>query len=191
MTGARWMLRSYTSLSKMTSTKDEALTILTASIHENQNKKDNPVHNWKEPTLEDYRGYDPENLNVSEFMETDLLTAHRSDLAEMVLQLMKWKDFSHMPVEDKRGVLIGLISRVDLKTQLEKENNKPKPRHLQVKDVMQQNPLTLGPNESIQHALLMMKEYQLTCLPVVRSKELVGLLTESNCIMINKRLQGK
>lgn len=191
MTGARWMLRSYTRLSEMTSTKDEALTILTASIHTNQNKSNNPVHTWKEPTLEDYQGYDPENLNVSEFMETDLLTAHRSDLAQMVLQLMEWKDFSYMPVEDKRGILVGLLSMSDLKAQMEKENNKSKPRDLQVRDVMQKNPMTLGPNESIQRALTMMKEYQLTCLPVVRNKELVGLLTESNCISINKRLQEK
>lgn len=193
MTGARWMLRSYTSLSKTTSTKDEALTILTAAIHTNQNMPNHPVHKWKEPTVDDYRGYDPENLNVSEFMETDLLTAHRSDLAELVLQLMEWKDFSHMPVEDKRGILVGMLSASQIKEQLSivSKNKKGKQRALQVRDVMEKHPLTLGPNESIKNALHIMHQNELTCMPVVRNKELVGLLTESNCISITRRLKKK
>ena len=46
MTGARWMLRGYTHLLKKSSSTDEALSVVTASILQNQDIPDNPLHKW-------------------------------------------------------------------------------------------------------------------------------------------------
>lgn len=188
MTGARWMLRSYTNLAKELPNKDEALTILSEAIYRNQQKEDHPGHLWPEPTMKDYRGYKPENLNVSEFMETDLFTAQKNDLVLMVQHLMKWKDFSHMPIEDKRGNLVGLVSIKYLTKQLEEEALKKKPKDLLIRDVLQDDPIVIGPNQSITAAIQLMDEHKIKCLPVVKNKELVGMLTEANLHDIRSRM---
>jgi CBS domain-containing protein len=184
MTGARWMLRSYTNLTKELTNKDEALTILAASIYDNQNKPDFPVHQWVEPTMKDYTGYRADMFNVSEFMETDLYTSEKNDLVILVEHLMRWKDFSYMPVEDKKGNLIGLVSFKTITESLEKENQKKKPKNLVIKDIMEKSPIVIGPNESITTALGLMRAHNLDCLPVVKDKELVGLLTAANLVLV-------
>ena len=75
--GARWQLRAYTKLIEET-TRDEALTCLTASIIKNQNEKDMPIHKWKMPELGDLTDYHPSDLTVEEFMETDLFTVQKA-----------------------------------------------------------------------------------------------------------------
>lgn len=187
MNGARWMLRSYSRLLKDASNQDEALTILTASMYENQNKE-LPISRWKEPVLEDLKEYKAGELRVSEFMETELFTAQKGDLVELVSQLMKWKKLKYMLVEDDDGNLVGLVSLSDLFTRLLEEKDKIKPRDLLVKDVMVANPIVVGPDENIKEAMKKMKKNNIGCLPVVRKKELLGIVTTDHFMNMTNRL---
>ncbi|MCB0615815.1 MAG: CBS domain-containing protein, partial [Phaeodactylibacter sp.] len=72
MNGARWQLRAFTKLIKEVE-RDEAVTVLTASIVENQTQN-KPVHTWKMPEANDLPDYRPAKLLVDEFMMTDLFT---------------------------------------------------------------------------------------------------------------------
>ncbi|MCB0639486.1 MAG: CBS domain-containing protein, partial [Lewinella sp.] len=108
MNGARWQLRAYTKLLKEVS-RDEALVILTACIHKNQLAGE-PVHTWPMPQDSDLAEYRPDSLKVEEFMETDLFTVQGDDLIELVAELMDWRKIRHMPVEDSKGNLVGLIT---------------------------------------------------------------------------------
>lgn len=185
MTGARWMLRGYTKLAKEVG-GHEALTILTASIIEKQ-EKENPVHTWKAPNADDLNDYSPSSLKVIEFMQTDITTVRKDDTIEMAAQIMDWRKIRYTPVEDKNGKLVGLVSiRLLLRhfTQKNINNNKP----LIVEDIMVKNPICVSQNATIMDALRMMREHKIGSLPVIEKGELVGIITEMDFLRITARL---
>lgn len=186
MNGARWQLRAYTKLRKEVG-RDEALSVLTACIIENQIKGD-PVHTWKLPKVEDLKEYRPAKLKVEEFMETDLFTVQQDDLIELVAELMDWKKIRYMPVEDTKGNLCGLItSRLLLRyfTQKNRINGK---EAVQVKDIMIQRPITIEPSSTILIAMQLMRSNKIGCLPVAKNGELIGIITEMEFLRISSRL---
>ncbi len=190
MTGARWQLRNFTKLSKQANNKDEALNILTESMYEQQ-QKNLPVHLWSEPEYNDYKNYKPENQTVAEFMETDLFTAQKTDLAELVTFLMTWKDLDHMAVESKKGNLVGLVSLKKVTQEILKTKQSKKSKSLLVKDVMQPDPVTIKPDKSIKAALQLMSDHNISCLPVIFKKELVGIISQKHLLGINKSLMRR
>ncbi len=186
MNGARWQLRAYTKLMKETN-RDEALTCLTASIIANQ-KKGIPVHTWKMPKLSDLKTYSPSKMLVEEFMFTDLFTVRKDDIVDLVADIMDWKSIRYTPVENKDGELVGMItSKLILNHYINNKQNNGKTSS-QVKDVMDKNPPTIEAKDSIKKAMKKMKEFGVGCLPVVKDKELVGMITENDFIRISNRL---
>ncbi|MEZ5042688.1 MAG: CBS domain-containing protein [Saprospiraceae bacterium] len=186
MNGARWQLRAFTKLRKQVS-RDEALSVLTACIIENQTKG-NPVHTWELPKVEDLKEYRPAKLKVEEFMETDLFTAQQDDLIELVAELMDWRKVRYMPVEDSKGNLCGLItSRLLLRyyTQYNRINGK---KATQVKDIMIKHPITIEPSATILKAMQILRDNKIGCLPVVKEGELIGIITEMEFLHISGRL---
>lgn len=188
MNGARWMLRSYTKLKEETSTVDEALTYLTASIYNHQNKEEFPIHKWEEADTRQRLNYEINDLRVSELMQTEIFSAQRKDLVELVAKLMSWKDINFMPVEDKKGHLVGLISVGILLDRLTLERQKKKPKDLLVKDVMIKNPVTVSPTATLAEVEKKMRDLEVTCMPVVKQKELVGIVTKQDIIRVKDRL---
>ncbi|HHH55023.1 MAG TPA: CBS domain-containing protein, partial [Bacteroidetes bacterium] len=139
MNGARWQLRAFTKL-KEKGTDDQALSILTAAMIENQ--KDNiPVSEWKLPKYHELTKYKPSKLLVSEFMQTDLLTVQEDDIIEFVADLMVWKKNNFALVEDDKGNLVGLVDIKSITEHLIKNKNLKKDgQFLLVSDIMDENP---------------------------------------------------
>lgn len=194
-TGARWQLRAFTQLKNTIST-DEASAVLTACIIKNQ-EKELPVHKWKLPTANDLEEYVPSRLHVSEFMTTDLFTVQKDDLLDLVAEMMKWRGVRHMPVEDSKGHLVGLVtSRNMLKfySDLAKTDND---QSASVKEIMIENPITISPKATIIEAMTLMRENKIGCLPVVLGdkNELAGIITEMDFLRVSarliERLEGK
>jgi len=182
MTGARWQLRSYTKLAKEANNNHEALTILTESMYKQQ-QENRPVHSWVEPQYSDYKSYKPEKQTVAEYMDTDLFTAQKNDMAELVAQLMTWKNLDNMAVETKKGNFIGLISLRQITAAiLKKKRAKKKKRDLLVQDIMEPSPVTIGPDYPIKDALELL---------VLLKKELVGIISQKQIAGINKSLIGR
>ena len=184
--GARWLLRSFTKLSKESS-NDEALSVVTASILENQ-KSDIPVHEWNLPSLDDLKVYHPADISVSEFMTTDLVTVQKDDIIELVAQMMNWKKVRYTPVENKSGDIVGLVTSRNIleyyingKSTMEEEN-------ACVEEIMIPNPITISPNATIKQAMELMRESKIGCLPVVSNGNLVGIVTEMDFLRISSRL---
>lgn len=186
--GARWLLRGYTKL-KVSAGNDEALAVLTACMLKNQ-KQNIPVSEWKEPELIDLEEYAPDHLIVSEFMETDIITVQQDDIIELVAEMMDWNKVRYMPVEDKKGKLIGLVTlRAILRDFVRKEFNSKKIKT--VKDIMIKDPFSINPNATIQEAISIMRENGIGCLPVTENKELLGIIIEKNFMQITSRLLRK
>ncbi len=189
MNGARWQLRTFTKLSKECS-RDEALTVMTAAIVNNQ-WKDIPIHQWKMPELADLDDYRPSKLRVEEFMETDLFTAQKDDIIDLVAELMDWRKIRYMPVEDSKGTLCGLITSRLLLRYFARKNRFNGKEASMVKDIMIENPKTISPEATILEAMRMMRENRIGCLPVVQKGELIGIITEMDFLRITARLMER
>ncbi len=186
MNGSRWILRAFTKL-KSETTVDEALSVLTSCIISNQ-QKHIPVHNWPLPNLNDMEHYNPSQMQVNEFMETDLFTCQKDDPVELVADMMDWRKINYCPVEDTKGNLIGLItSRLILRYYAKRAKMKTEDAVL-VRDIMIDTPITIGPNERIIDAVEKMKKHGIGSLPVVQGNELVGIITEMDFLRISARL---
>lgn len=186
MNGARWQLRAFTKLKEETS-RDEALSVLTASIIENQNKG-LPGHKWKMPELTDLKEYRPSKIKVEEFMQTDLFTVQKDDIVELVAEMMDWREISFTPVENTKGDLIGLVSSKMILRHLVKGNRLHEKGTGTVKDIMMKNPPTISSDATILEAMKKMGEAKIGCLPVIKGKELIGLITQMDFLRISGRL---
>lgn len=184
MNGSRWILQAYTKFQKETHI-DESLTSLTAAIYNNQ-KQSKPAHEWPLPKLNEFHQYDPSQLLVEEFMTTDIFTLQENDLLEFASSLMDWGDISSMPVEDQRGNLIGLVtSKQILKFFAQKGKIN---QDTTVGDIMNKTPHTVTQQMKIVAVIRLMKEHNLKVLPVVKGKELIGVISERNFVNMSKRL---
>ena len=186
--GARWLLKSFTKLSSEVN-QDEALTVLTSAMIKNQ-MTEKPVHGWPLPEANDLKAYRPVGLRVEEFMETDLFTVHEDDLLELVANLMDWRKLRYVPVEDGKGHLCGLITtRKMLRYYTRRERpDTPEQGQVRVKDIMITDPSTIPPDTTIKEAMHIMRNGKLGCLPVIKNKELVGIITEMDFLRVSGRL---
>jgi CBS domain-containing protein/gamma-glutamylcysteine synthetase len=189
MNGARWQLRAFTKL-KTEMTTDEAITTMTAAIVKNQWQPENPVHTWSTPMISDLDQYNPNQLTVEEFMETDLFTVQKDDILELTAQLMDWRKIRYLPVEDAKGHLIGLVtSRLLLRYF---SNPAKQKKNTTTKDIMITEPITISPNSTILDALHLMRKNGIGCLPVVKEdNELIGIITEMDFMRVSVRLMER
>ena len=184
MNGARWQLRSFTKL-KGETTQAEALTILAQSIHVNQ-KSENPGHLWELPEITNTEHFHPEDLKVTEFMQTDFQTVQKGDIIEFVAELMSWQDVKFTPVEDSKAKLVGLVAS-DLLIK-HYANKKQGDDFNTVEEIMIKDPICIEPEATIQEAMNLMNKHQVDCLPVVQHDELIGMITEKDFLGISHRL---
>lgn len=186
MNGARWLLRAYTHL-KEEVPEDEALTVLTACISQNQGEA-KPVHLWKEPDAMDLKDYSPIRLKVSEFMTTDLFSVQPTDIIELVAEMLDWRKIRYMPVEDSEGNLAGLVtSRLLLRYYVSSRKREDVSEKV-VGDIMIRDPYTIDPDATITEAMDIMRTKGIGCLPVVQNNELIGIITEMDFLRISSRL---
>jgi CBS domain-containing protein/gamma-glutamylcysteine synthetase len=188
-TGARWALRSFTALKNQV-TNDEAIACVTAAIIKNQ-KENKPVHTWKEPTTADLENWTPSRLKVEEFMSTDLFTVQKDDLIELVAEIMDWRRIRYMPVENAKGELVGLISSRILLRHFAQQSKLGQGVTTTVKDLMIEKPITATADTTILDAMERMRQHKIGCLPVVKGKELIGIITEMDFLRITSRLMER
>jgi CBS domain-containing protein len=182
--GARWILRTFTKFKKETNV-DESLTTLTAAIFHNQSQS-KPVHEWEIPELGQFDKYDPSQLLVEEFMTKDLITVYKEDILEYALSLMDWNNLDFLPVEDSQGHFFGIITLKAIMHQL--SLNRLSDKALTVEALMVKDPPLLSPETGISEVIELMKNNQLKVLPVVKDKELLGVISEKNFVDMSRRL---
>ncbi|RME11342.1 MAG: CBS domain-containing protein, partial [Bacteroidetes bacterium] len=175
--GARWQLQVFSELKKNITT-DEASAVIAATMVKNQ-EKEIPVHLWEKPDADNLEEYVPTRLRVEEFMTTDLFTVQESDIIDLVTEIMDWRKLRYLPVEDKKGRLLGLVtSRLLLRHYMsqKKSLNGKEDQETTVKDIMIKDPITVGPKTTILEAMKLMRNHRIGCLPVVQGeeKELIG-----------------
>jgi CBS domain-containing protein len=185
MNGARWLLRGYTKLIGEVG-KDEALSIITATTLQNQ-LKEIPIHQWPGPETGDLIEYKPQALTVGECMTTDLFTARKEDIIDLVGEMMDWRQIRYMPVEDDKGKLLGLVTSRLIIRELLREKKEAKT--ITVEEIMISNPIAVTPETTVREAMRLMRENRIGALPVVHEPdELIGIITEMDFLRITARL---
>ncbi len=169
-TPAQWLTNNYRKFGTKLG-RDGVLVALTKSIYEHQ-QKDEPIHQWPSDATMVELNYS--NMRVEHVMSTQLITAYEEDTAELTLRIMEWKNIHHMPIVDGNENLVGLLTWNHLR-QFKKERLSEGEHH--VSEIMVQQVFTAKTSMRIEDAILLMKENEIGCLPVIQKKHLVGIIT--------------
>lgn len=177
-TGSQWILDTYNELKKE-ETPPIASANLTSMMISNQ-KKNLPVHTWATGTSRDEVELSKE-LKVNQIMSRNLFTVQEDDPLRLASNMMAWKNIRHLPVEDQSGKLKGLLTTGILLEALSRKSETT------IKDIMLKQPITVGPEESVEHAIQVMTESNIGGLPVVQDGAPIGIVTERDFIKITRK----
>jgi CBS domain-containing protein len=184
-TGARWMLRSLAGMQDQ-GTEGERLNALTAGIVARQ-VQGKPVHEWSPASLDEGGGWRHNYVKVEQFMSTDFVSVHENDALDLVVNLMIWEKVRHLPVEDERHRLVGLVSyRAVLRAIARMQETAGTP--IAVREVMIRDPWSVTPETPTLRAIEVMRKNQIGSLPVVKDGRLVGMVTARNFMWIAAQL---
>ncbi len=184
LTGAEWAYRSLTGMRDKGS-RDGCQRALVGAMIENQ-IEGKPCHEWPLATLSS-RGADRADYQtVGQFMTTNLFTVRPGDLVNLAASVMDWEHVRHVPVEDKHGAIVGLVTHRGLLRLMTRGLNDDEP--VAVRDIMKPNPVTVSPSTPTREAIELMRTRRAGCLPVVEDGRLVGIVTESDLIRVAAHL---
>jgi CBS domain-containing membrane protein len=128
---------------------------------------------------------------VGDVMTRRLVTVSEQDPLDSLEDQMRRLRFRHLPVVDRHGKLVGLVTHRDLLsafaswlTDQEAEEN-AKIKQLPVRRIMQHEVLTVQPDDSLAEAGKLLWDSKIGCLPVIDDDgRLVGIITEADFIRV-------
>lgn len=113
------------------------------------------------------------------------------------LTIMEKEHIRRLPVVDKEGNLVGIVTEQDLMkaspseaTLLDKWEIKSLMSTLPVEKIMTRQVITLNENELLEEAARIMADKRVSGLPVVRGSKVVGMLTESDIFKVFLEMMG-
>jgi CBS domain-containing membrane protein len=144
-------------------------------------------------------------------MTPDPVTVSPRDTVLTALELMRDSRIRHVPVVEDDGELIGILSDRDLSSapavivrrrpaedavegeQEEEEiQGRDAVRALPVQDIYIRDPETIDEDADLSEAARILLENKFGCLPVMRGRELVGIVTESDFVRyVLDQLEGE
>ena len=124
---------------------------------------------------------------ISRVMTKNPVFVHPEMNVTDVRSLMDREKIGHIPVLDKNNDLAGLVTREDLikagpsaATSLDMYEISYLLSKMTVKDVMEKTVITVDENEVVEEAARIMADKGIGCLPVMRGKLLVGIITDTD-----------
>jgi CBS domain-containing protein len=128
-------------------------------------------------------------LKVRDLMTEEVLSLSTGDSALAAWDLMDEKHIRHVPVIDRDGDVVGLLSERDiLKNALAGASELPVSAQRQylrgtsIEEIMTSVPYTVEPESDLAEAGRMLLEFKISCLPVVEGGTLVGIITEADFV---------
>ncbi len=130
-------------------------------------------------------------IPIEEVMTTELYTLTVTASVHNARILMDQKKIRHLPIVDRRGRLVGLVSQRDLlaKTPSTLEDMSRRQRieaesSLSVADIMTTDVLVVDERESLRDAALAMQAHGHGCLPIVTDGRLKGIITSADFVQV-------
>src|SRR5688572_32663712 len=122
-------------------------------------------------------------LLVEDLMTADVETLFDDESLDLAKTIMALGRIRHLPVTDREGRLLGLVTHRDLLRALAERYRDIGPNDhepIPVRSVMTTPVTTIGPEEPVLKGAEIMWSRKFGCLPVVEGQYLVGILTESD-----------
>ena len=131
----------------------------------------------------------PDSIRVRDRMTRPVVTVHSDALVSGAVELMRSRRIRHLPVVDRGGRLVGIVTDRDLRqvvfdpaVQVRLQRATDALRGLSVREVMTWGAVTVSPDSSIRDAARLMHERKVGALPVVDGDRVVGMLTERDVL---------
>ena len=140
-------------------------------------------------------------MRAHQIMTKDIITVGPDASIVDAAKLMLERHISGLPVLDKDGKLIGIISEGDFIRRSEIGTQRRRPRWLQflvgpgreanefvrqsgrkVEDIMTRNPVTVTEDTALEELVSAMEKHDVKRLPVMRGEQLVGIVTRANLL---------
>jgi CBS domain-containing protein len=140
-------------------------------------------------------------MRVADFMTRKVVTARPDTSVLVAAQRMLERKISGMPVVDDAGFIVGIVTEHDLLRRAETKGEASRPHWLQlitertgladeaarfqmrtVGDVMTSNPMTVSEATPLEEAGRLIEEHGFKRLPVVRGRELVGIIARADLV---------
>ncbi|MEX0893415.1 MAG: CBS and ACT domain-containing protein [Gemmatimonadota bacterium] len=128
-------------------------------------------------------------------MTRDVITASPDTTLAQALNLLRAKEFRHLPVLED-GALVGLVSDRDLRMAMppiwaeEQEELRRALDEKTVGHVMTTELITVPPDTPIEEAAKLLYQHHIGCLPVLEDGALIGILTETDILRSYVELFG-
>lgn len=134
---------------------------------------------------------------VRDWMTQDPVTITDETSMMKAIHIMKERRFRRLPVIHQ-GKLVGMVTDRDLKeaspskaTTLDVHELYYLLAELQIKEIMTKNPLSVSPDDTVEHAAQLMLEHTISGLPVVDAEgELLGILTQTDVFRAFMHISG-
>lgn len=124
-------------------------------------------------------------MKVARRMVSTVITITPSATVNDALHLLHQNNIRHLPVVEKEK-FIGFVSETDLRQVL----LLPGGKDILIKDVMNKEPITIGPEENLEQAARRINQHKIGCLPVLEEGRLVGIVTVSDILAAFIELMG-
>ncbi len=130
---------------------------------------------------------------VEEVMNSTIHTLSPDDTIAAALQLCRDFKVRHIPIVDKEGKLAGLVTDRDIKDAtpsiLQKEaGNEELSKPLQL--IMETNVIIGHPLDFVEDVAAAFFEHDISCMPIIQSGEIVGIITETDVLHTFVKLTG-
>jgi acetoin utilization protein AcuB len=135
-----------------------------------------------------------DTTTVRDLMTTELVTLDAAEHLRIAGDLMNLARVRHMPVVSGDR-LVGILSQRDLFRAAVSSALHFRPvaerewlEKIRVAEAMTADVVTADPEWTVQRAVAVMLERRIGCLPVVERDRLIGLLSETDCLQLLRRM---
>ena len=125
-------------------------------------------------------------MRVRDLMVENPITIGPDAAISDALELLKSRRIRHLPVVDAAGALCGLLTLADLKEGLLPSMVSD----VALPDLIIPNPVTVGPDDSVETAARRIYHHKISGMPVVADGRLVGILTETDSLRTFIQMMG-
>jgi CBS domain-containing protein len=121
----------------------------------------------------------PRTTPVRDVMTTDVLTFRPEDPIQEASQRLVERDVDGAPVVDDQGRVVGMFTTDDL---LKFEEDLRRAVAATVADVMHDDPVSCGPDDTLERVATVMHEEKLGRLPVIEGGRLIGIVARGDIL---------
>ena len=124
-------------------------------------------------------------LTANDVMQHRVETLDADMTLEEAMQVFSRSHHRGFPVVEN-SKLIGIITQSDFVTKRDSDSyilsNSQPPKDVSLREIMIQSPITVKPKHNLSNVLYLLDRYQISRLPVVEGRKLVGIITRADII---------